>query len=220
MSQVKNNSSKKAGYIAGGALVALSSFVPQPPMLNGVVLQNQAHAAKVTVPVSGKVISGITLTAGAGFDFGSFIATATAGQYGVKQVDGGVTGAANGKVVVAATRGKFKFVGAILAPIDIKASKIGTDLALNSIGGFKQGDVTLKTLSFGKVLNTGVDLDLKTLGAATFAVNNGFVINKGYKAVDAAGKVVSFGGILRWTGARPIGAITNTGGNIVLTITY
>jgi hypothetical protein len=218
MSQVKNHS-LSAGRLAGGALVVLSGFVPQPSTTTGHIIRS-AQAAKVTVPVTAKLVSGITLSnATAALNFGSFVATAKTGNYTLKASDG----AANGQVKVIAAapqnRGKFKIKFAIDKSLDFKVSKIGADFTLSSIGTLKQGDVTLKSINIGKVLDGAGASKKLVIAAATKTTAKGTFNPKGTLA--GAAQQASYGGQLSWTGARPLGNVTNSnGGLIVLTVTY
>jgi hypothetical protein len=221
MSQVKNNKNPVA-RIAGGALVVLSGFVPMPHVLpSGTLAPGSARAAKITIPVTGKFITGITLSNKAALKFGKFVATKATGNFAIKLTADAATAGADAKVVTAPVRGKFGIKVAVDAPVDVMVSKIGTDLTLNSIAGQKQGDITLSKINFVGAFKAGVNVTVATAGGTTAKQSNVTIKFAQIKKTGGTDNVATFAAGLKWAGNRPIGSISNSnGGSIVLTVIY
>ena len=223
MSQV-NNHKNTAGRVMGGAMVALSGFVPMPEMApSGVLAPQNAFAASTTANVTGSFITGIVLGSAVSIKFGKFVATSDTGVFGVKQgADNQITGASvKGVAVSGIARGKFKITLLVSQSIDITVTKAGDDFKLSSTtGGNSNGDITLKKIDFAKEFaSTKPSVTVKTGGGGGTTMNaqNVSIIFTEL----SGGAVITMGATVGWTGGRAVGQIANgNGGNIVMNITF
>lgn len=197
----KNQYIEKSKVAAGAALVALSAFVPQP-------LIHEASAASTTVKVTGKFVTGITLSATADVGLGSVIAQASTGFLQMKA--DAATATSNGTFVGTPTVGKIKITAAAKQPIDIKVAGFGK---LTLTGAGATGTATLTKVYFGGTLTGSATA---TGGTATAtATATGAVLKN--TVFTAAPGTITVGSRIVWTGNVPVGTFDET---LTVTITY
>ena len=186
MSIKKSHLTKKA---AAGALVALSSFVPQP-------LMNAANAASDTIKLSGSFITGIQLTGGLPVAFGSVAVTSPTGSIKLS-VAGAVTSPGPDAVAVGGgAAGTLKFKAVSTTPnVDITVKGMGPVVLAATVGGHAPAGTSKMT----KIILSGIGATAPTLTAAgTTAKKAGYDIN-------TKNGTLKVGGYMTWGAVQPFG---------------
>lgn len=201
MSKKKFSLTKKLA--AGAALVALSGAVPQP-------FVGAAQAASATINAAGTFAGGISMgTTKTNLLFGSVVASADTGKLTVTPAGGTATsngffngGEQNGTIAFNAVAGGL--------PVNVTASGFTAGLALADAGEGTQGSITLAQFSLTGPFATPTTVVLKTATPAKVATLTG-------TAGAAATADINVGGVVSWSGARPIGSFSVP---VTITITY
>lgn len=182
--------------MAGAALVALSSFVPQPFM-------QQANAAATTINVNGSFVTGVQLSLLTNVNFGKVLATAPTGTVQLKET-GALTGLVGAKSISGKAAGSIKATFAnSTAAFNITVAGFKTAFALTAAtggGAGPSGNVT-----YNKLLLGGSALDAQVIivsGGGGAAAGSG----KGTAGAAAtSAKNIDVGARVAFTGGAPVG---------------
>lgn len=200
MSTKNHNISKKAA--AGAALVALSSFVPQPML-------HQAMADTTTLNVTGKFITGITLAATNDIKLGSIIASAKTGF--VNMDAAAATAVSSAAFAGTPAVGKIKITAAVANPLDVKIAGFGK---LTLTGGSAAGTATLTKVYVG---GADVTSGITVAGGTSTATATVTGLNLVAGAIATPPGTLTLGSRIAWTGSTPVGTFSQA---LTVTITY
>lgn len=192
----------KSKVAAGAALVALSSFVPQP-------LIDEANAATVTVNVTGKFITGITATATNDIKLGTIIASAKTGF--VDMDAAAATAVSSATFVGTPAVGKVKLNGVVDQPVDFKVAGFGK---LTLTGGGATNTATLTKVYFGNALDTAITATGGT-GTATATATGGNLTADALTTTQTG--TLQLGARIVWSNGAPVGTFSQA---LTITITY
>ena len=193
MSKIKTNTAK---VMTGAALVALSSFVPQPYM-------QQANAAATTINVLGSFVTGVQLSLLTNVNLGKVLATAPTGTVQLKET-GAFTVTVGAKSLSGKAAGSIKATFAnSTAAFNITVAGFKTNTALTAATGGGAGPTGKVT--FDKLLLGGSALDAQVI---VVSGGGGAVAGSGKATGNAAAtssKNIDVGARVSFTGGAPVG---------------
>ena len=195
----------KKKLAAGAAMVALSSFVPNP------IFTDEAHAqatASAVLTIQASVTNPLGITPGPNLNFGTF---ATAGAGSVSIDAAGVTAIVNGFVVTAAVNGTVKLTAPKSATFSLSITDYKTGTIFIDNGGGGLGATPTKTMTVKRLYFIDQGTNFNTKLAASQTVKNASANITGISIDNAAGTgKADIGGLLLFSGNQITGAYSGT----------